>query len=123
MARVKKVRRLRVRRQYLDYEDCFITLFHDYEKCMVVFLTDNGHTKAICYDDNFFYVESILDTYVEMLEKSFVGWKNRPLTEDDYDEMREMTKRFYRHFKRQCGKGTYYDIDNCQPFTREVLGE
>ena len=110
-----------VRRKYLDYKDCCITLFNDDDKCMVVFLTDNGHTKAISYDDNFFYVEYVMDTYVEMFEKSFMGWNQRRLTNDDYDEMQEFVRRFYRHIKRQCGDG--FNIENCNEHTRKILGK
>ncbi len=108
------------RRRYLDWKDCCVTLFNDDDKCMVVFLTDNGHTKAINYDDNFFYVESVLDAYVEMLEKSFMGWNVRQLTDDDYDEMKEFTTRFYRHIKRQCNGD--FNLELCKDYTREILG-
>lgn len=90
------------RRKYLDYKDYVITIFNDCDKCMVVFLTDNGYTKAIDYDSNFFYVEYLIDTYYEMAVKSFKGWRNKDLDLEDLKEIKGLMKKFVAHLKRQC---------------------
>ena len=43
--------------KYLIYRDPFITMFHDDEKYMVVFVNDRGECAALSYDDNFYCVE------------------------------------------------------------------
>lgn len=88
------------RSKYLDYRDSFITIFNDDEKMIVVFLNDNGTTKAIGYDSNFFYEELLLDTYLEMIELSFKGWKNKQLTDSDYEEIKEHLGKYYKHLIR-----------------------
>ena len=105
-------------RKYLLFKDTFITLFNDSDKCMVVFLTDNGQTKAINYDDNFFYVECLIDTYHEMIIKSFKGWRNRALTKCDKEEIKAHLKKFIKFLKRQ----NEIDYNSMCIETREVLG-
>ena len=96
-----------MKRRYLLYKDTFITLFNDDEKCLVVFLTDNGHAKAINYDDNFYYVEYLIDTYLEMIIKSFKGWRNKTLDKGDWQEITQQLKKFVRYLKK------HEEIENC----------
>lgn len=95
--------------KYLDYRDCNVSVFHDDEKCLMLFVNDLGQSKAICYDSNFFYVEELLDAYFEAIEQSFKGWKNKELSDDDYDEIKGYLRKYYKHLKRQCD-----DIDLSQ---------
>ena len=106
------------RRRYLDYKDCCITIFNDDEKCLIVFVTDNGKSKVINYDDNFFYVEELLDTYLEMIELSFRGWQSKELTTSDYDEIKTYLKKYFRHLKRQ---GADIDLEQANEQVRGLL--
>lgn len=106
-----------VRRKYLDYKDTFITIFNDDDKCFLVFITDTGKSKVISYDDNFFYVEYLLDIYLEMIEASFKGWKHKRLTQNDYEEIKACLGKYYKHLKRQCE----IDLECVSNETRGVL--
>ena len=103
----------------MDYSDCFITIFNDVEKATLVFLNDNGNTKAINYDDNFFYVERLLDTYLEMIELSFKGWKNKDLNENDYQEIKEHLGNYYKHLIRYADD---LDLSLANEQVRGLLG-
>ena len=108
---------MRHRSKYLDYKDYVITIFNDFDKCMLVFLTDNGHTKSVDYDSNFFYVEELIDTYYEMAVKSFKGWRNKDLDLEDLKEIKRLLKKFIAHLKRQCE----IDLSCVRKETKEVL--
>lgn len=82
--------------QHLEYRDMFVSLFHDEEKLTMVFLNDRGETKSICYDDNFFYVESLLEEYYNMILSSFKGWRDRELDQQDLEELKEYLVAFYK---------------------------
>ena len=103
----------------IDYRDDFITIFNDDEKCLLVFITDNGKSKVINYDDNFFYVEILLDTYLEMIEASFKGWKNKDLNESDYAEIKEQLGNYYKHLIRYADD---LDLELANEQVRTLLG-
>ena len=109
---------MKQKRKYLEYKDYAITIFNDDDKLMLVFVNDRGNAKVVSYDDNMFYIEYLLDTYLEMIENDFLGWRNKHLTDKDYEEIQPLLKRYYRHVKR------YGDIDleALNGHTREVLG-
>ena len=87
--------------KYLDYKDTFITVFNDPDKLMLVFLTDSGHTEAVSYDDNFFYVEYLIDIYEEMLEKSLKTYKlKNELDANDYREIKSYVNKYIKHLKK-----------------------
>jgi len=108
---------MRYRRKYLDYKDYVITIFVEQDKGMVVFLTDNGHTKAINFEDNFFYVEYLIDTYYEMAVKSFKGWRNKDLDLEDLKDIKRLLRKYIAHLKRQCE----IDLSCIGKETKEVL--
>lgn len=90
-----------IKRRYLDYKDTFITIFNDSDKLCVVFLNDKGKTQAINYDDNFFYVEYLIDTYYDFIVDSFKGWKNNKLYKSDWEEIFSHLLKYIKHLKRQ----------------------
>lgn len=105
------------KRKYLDFKDDTITIFNDDDKLILVFVNDRGNSEVVSYDDNFFYVEYLLDTYLDLLEKSFRGWRNRELDQNDYEEIKVYLKRYYRHLKRQ----TEVDLQSANDQVRGLL--
>ena len=101
--------------KYLIYRDDIITIFDDYERLTCVFLNDLGKTKAISYDDNFFYVEYMVDTYYEFLEDSFKGWKGKELDEADKQEMKTYLEAFIKDMKN------HNELDE-EAYSKEVRG-
>lgn len=104
----------RTRTPTTQYRDTFVTLFHDEEKMALVFLNDRGKTKSISYDDNFFYVESLVEEYYEMLLDSFQHWRTKELCDDDLDEMRIYLSGFYLWLNKEQQE---------EPLDFEVLSE
>lgn len=92
------------RKRYLDYSDCFVSIFNSDDKCKLVFVNDKGDTMAVDYDSNFFYVEYLLDTYYSMIIKSLKS--NYYKINGTNDEIKPYLRKYYRHIKRQCS-----DID------------
>ena len=80
-----------------EYSDTFVSIINDYEKMLVIFVTDNGHTKAVNYDDNFFYVESLIETYLEMLLVSFKNWD----IDTHKEEIKKHVKKFLKHMEKK----------------------
>ena len=39
------------------WEDDFITIFCDRNKCLLVFINDRGNSKVLSFDDNFYSIE------------------------------------------------------------------
>ena len=81
----------------IEYRDTFLTVFNDDEKMLVIFVTDTGHTKAVNYDDNFFYVEYLIETYLEMILVSFAHWG----IEERKEEIKKHVKKFLKHMERK----------------------
>ena len=69
-----KSKRLGEKTHGLSYCDLFITMFSDLEHCQVVLVNDIGTSKVINFDDNFFYVECLLDAYLELILDSSKKW-------------------------------------------------
>lgn len=104
--------------KYLEYKDWCITIFNDDDKSSLVFLNDLGNTKAVSYDDNMFYIEYLLDIYLDMIELSFKGYRGRELTDSDYEEIKPLLTRYYKHLKRN----SEIDLEAVNKHTSEVLG-
>lgn len=81
-----------------EYSDTFVTVFNDLDKMFVLFVNDKGHTKVVNVDSNFFYVESLVETYYDMLFDSFCNWG----IEDSKKERKEYVKKFIKHLERKC---------------------
>ena len=79
--------------KYLIYRDPFITMFHDDEKYMVVFVNDRGECAALSYDDNFYCVEEEIIAYVDLINRSFNGWKS--------EEKDECIRKFIKHIEKK----------------------
>jgi len=106
------------RRKYLDYKDFYITIFNDDDKLALVFLNDIGDTQSINYDDNMFYIEYLIDTYLEMITKSFKGWRDKELTDSDKKEIKTHLQKYVNHLKRH----TEIDYEACDSAVLEMLG-
>lgn len=93
--------------KYLDYRDSFITIFCDDEKYFVVFVNDRGSVNAINYDDNFYYVEYLIDTYFDLIVDSFKRWGHKDLTDEDWREIAQHTIKYIKHLKRSQAEINY----------------
>ena len=84
----------------LQYRDTFISMFDDSEKALTIMVNDKGKTKVINYDDNFFYIESLLDTYLELIEDSFKYWVDRELDIEELKAIKQLLQDFYKNLKQ-----------------------
>lgn len=80
-----------------EYSDTFVSVINDNEKMLVIFVTDNGQAKVISYDDNFFYVEILIETYLEMLLVSFKRWG----FDTHKEEIKKHVKKFLKHMEKR----------------------
>lgn len=85
-----------MKRKYLVYEDFYVTVFNDYEKCMVVFVSDEGMCKALSYDSNFYSPEEDIITYVELINHSFRGQQS--------EEKDHFINKFVKYVERELAK-------------------
>ena len=108
---------MKKRHKYVEWKDYYITIFNSDDFYTLVFLNEKGNTKSVCYEDNFFYVECSIDTYLYMVEDTFKSYKHAELDEDDYNEISDYLKRYYKHVKRQCE----VDLEALNEHTLEVL--
>lgn len=87
----------KVKSKYLIYEDYYVSVFNDWNKCMVVFVSDEGMCKAISYDSNFYSPEEDILAYVELINHSFRGIQSE---EKDF-----YINKFIKHVERELAKG------------------
>lgn len=108
-----------MRSKYLDYKDTFITIFSDWDKMLLCFVTDTGKSKVVSLDDNFFYVEELIDTYYEMIVQSFMGWRNdySALNEGDWKEIKEHLEKYVRYIKKE----STIDLTLCNDDVKALL--
>ena len=103
--------------KYIDYTDLFVTIFVDYDKTLLVFVNDTGDTKAVNFDDNFFYVESLIDTYFDMISKSFDKWYGGDVEKGNKEKRKHLAK-YVRHIQKQAR----IDLQQCDDDVKKLLG-
>lgn len=79
--------------RYLDYRDYYISVFHDNEKYLMIFVNDEGATQVINYDSNFFTIENLIDAFYNLINESFRGLQTK--------ELKNSVKRYYKHLLKQ----------------------
>ena len=75
----------------LLYRDYYVSLFNDDEKCLLVFVSENGKTKVLSYDDNFYSIEDNIIAYYEVLKEA---------TQDD-EEIKDYLGAFIDYIKSE----------------------
>ena len=64
----------------LDYNDGVIRVYNDIESLCVILISNDGEVRAICYDDNFFWIGEIYYAYMVLLDNYYDKWKG----DEDY---------------------------------------
>lgn len=85
----------------LVWEDDFITIFCDQNKCLIVFINDRGDSKVLSFDDNFYSIEENILAYDELIKKTYL-----PI-----EEQKTYLGKFYRYCEEECKQGGY-ELDN-----------
>lgn len=84
----------------LIWEDDFITIFCDRNKCLLVFINDRGNSKVLSFDDNFYSIEDNILAYDELIKKTYL-----PIEEQ---------KQYLGEFVKYCEdeiKGSGYELN------------
>ena len=81
----------------LVWRDDFITIFCDYEKCLIVFINDRGDSKVLSFDDNFYSIEDNILAYDELIKKTYL-----PI-----EEQKKYLGEFYHYCEEECKQGGY----------------
>lgn len=76
----------------LIWEDDFITIFCDQNKCLLVFINDRGDSKVLSFDDNFYSIEDNILAYDELIKKTYL-----PI-----EEQKKYLGEFYRYCEEEC---------------------
>lgn len=84
----------------LVWRDDFITIFCDYEKCLIVFVNDRGDSKVLSFDDNFYTIEDNIVAYDELIKKTYL-----PI-----DEQKTYLGEFVRYCEDEI-KGSGYELN------------
>ena len=84
--------------KYLDWQDAFVSCFVDYNKYLVVFVSDCGMTEVLNFDSNFYTIEEDIVAYDNMLRHSSLF--DRQGNADQKEYMRYL-RRYVRHVKRK----------------------
>lgn len=84
----------------LVWRDDFITIFCDYEKCLIVFVNDRGDSKTLSFDDNFYSIEENILVYDELIKKTYL-----PI-----DEQKQYLGEFVKYCEEEI-KGSGYELN------------
>ena len=68
----------------LVWQDQFVSVFIDSDKCLVIFVNDKSNTKVLNFDSNFYCIEEDILAYEELLRDSLTY--GGELEEDTYKE-------------------------------------
>ena len=99
-----------MKNRYLQYKDQIITIFDDYSKMLSVLVNDCGSTRVINFENWATQLEDYIVAYQVLAIDSFKGCrKNKVLTNDDWQEVINFTKKYIKHIRRTCGNPIDYD--------------
>lgn len=79
------------------WEDDFITIFCDQNKCLLVFINDRGNSKVLSFDDNFYSIEDDILAYDELIKKTYLP----------VEEQKKYLGEFYHYCEEECKQGGY----------------
>ena len=82
------------RSYYIEYVSRPIRIFNDVDSCQLIFVQEWSEIKAINYDDNFYWLGELLETFYAYLLEWFGQDAN------DKELQKELDK-YLRHLKRQ----------------------
>lgn len=91
----------------LEYKDNVIRIYHDFESLSVFLISNDGKSRHICYDDNFFWVGEIYYAYRFLLDEYF----NNFADDDDY---KKLVKRFETYLLKN--DTTQEELQECRDY-------